>query len=157
MLCAVCFPGSQIFLTTCCWGMHRLHLLLEGLCSLLLLRRLQYCRAFTGISPYALFGWSSQTWLLCPGITKLAGVPKPFSWDDLTTPASNCSGVMFKAFPDTKGHCHSQGLVQCTPQKEGRKISIENWGDIQSCERHNERKTARKWLYNEAKSRLLGP
>lgn len=72
---------------------------------------------------------------LSPGKTNLAHVAKPFSWNDLIAPNSNsnCSSTMFRAFPETKGHCHSQGLVQCTPQKEGRKVNIENWGDIQRC------------------------
>lgn len=77
---------------------------------------------------------------------------------EMTSPLnSNCSAVMFRALPEKKGHCHSQGFVQCTPQKEGKKVNIENWGDIQSYKRHNKRKTSRKWLYNGAKSRLLGP
>lgn len=93
-----------------------------------------------------------------PGKKKtLTHIAKPFSWNYLTTLHSNCSGLMFRTFPETKGHCHNQGLVQCALQKEGRKVNIENWGDIQHSERHNERKTARKWFYNGAKSRVLGP
>lgn len=152
--CALCFPGSLVFSLPHAPGKCIESIFLKDSAHSLYwgdFSTAQVSSAFLCVPCLA-----AVPGCLSPGKTNLARVAKPFSWNDLTT-KQNCSGAMFRAFPEKKGHCHSQGLVQCTPQKEGKKVNIENWGDIQSYKRQDKRKASRKWPYNGAKSRLLGP
>lgn len=123
---ALSFPGSLVFFfTTCAWEMHGIHSFQRTLLTLpteetsVLHRFHQHfsvCPVWLQFSDLVVCLQAKQTLHVLQNLSL-----------EMTSPLnSNCSAVMFRAFPEKKGHCHSQGLVQCTPQKEGKEVNIEN-------------------------------